>query len=315
VTTLTLKSGDHVELADDEPFELLHAPRGTVGASVRGGTFGRILGSTGASFTAEGFTLRMGPVPTTRIAAIRLVTPMGVVLRGARCEGWIADMGVPETATALDATGMVIGRPAGTLLSAEQGGDGLVIEDMIGRDFHRGLTFGKQHRVLNRAVALSGLRTTGWRGGLGNDCLFDGISYTDADPWRYGRDGDHGDFFHPWTDTGWATHGLTLRDATFSQGIGYPLMGVYLDDNQNRMGFHGTLLERVTVMSGHGQGFLLENVHGALRDCMTIWSRRGSRGLDDARDTPRFNLNKGSRVSMAGCVGPVVVEAGSEIVA
>ena len=49
----------------------------------------------------------------------------------------------------------------------------------------------------------------------------------------------------------------------FTQGEGEALLGIYLDDNLNNLGFENVVIDNNLIYNGDSQGIRLENVNGA----------------------------------------------------
>ncbi|MDQ2878624.1 MAG: right-handed parallel beta-helix repeat-containing protein, partial [Pseudomonadota bacterium] len=111
----------------------------------------------------------------------------------------------------------------------------------------------------------------------------------DSSPWNFGGTGDHGDRIHIWSDDQVVT-GVVIKNNLLEQGKGAPMLGIYLDDNTNALGFRDVVISHNTVIDGTGQGLRLENTSGTVFDNTLTWSGTG----DAYHDTPRIQVTGGS---------------------
>jgi parallel beta-helix repeat protein len=197
-------------------------------------------------------------------SAVRIVDSSNVGIVNSKLEGGPAVNGVPPSTEAggLDATGNVLGLPAGRAITVT-GSSAVRIENNNISEFHKGIVFADVKGVVVRGNEIHDLRTTPLSGGNVSDILVEKNYFHDSTPWRLGGTGDHGDFVHFWTvptkQTGPST-GIDIRDNYFAQGAGAALLGIYLDDNQNGLGFAGVNISKNTIYNGDRQGIRLENV-------------------------------------------------------
>jgi hypothetical protein len=122
----------------------------------------------------------------------------------------------------------------------------------------------------------------------------------DSNPVRLGGTGDHADFIHFWTQpttTTAPTSNLVIRGNLMDQNNGAAIMGVYLDDNRNGIGFQEVTIEANVIITGNGQGIRLENAQGRVVDNVLLQKGDAS---SDPRNAPTAVLRDASVISFAG---------------
>lgn len=171
-----------------------------------------------------------------------------------------------------------------------------------------GCDLGESHKgiVLNNSSALRLLRNdihdtrTGQISGAGvSDVVIEANRLYNSRPWNFGGRGDHGDFIHLWTEPKYQSEPSTeivIRDNLIDQADGFPILGIYLDDNGNGLGFKNVDISQNVILNGNGQGVRLERTQGAV---MNNWAVQTSGGPGDA---PSIRLWDGCDVTMAGNV-------------
>ncbi len=92
------------------------------------------------------------------------------------------------------------------------------------------------------------------------------FSSSQANNFGDGGTGDHGDFIHFWTSTSQTvpSTNIVIRDNFLAQGDGTALLGIYLDDNQNLMGFTNVIIEDNVIHNGNAQAIRMEDVNGLI---------------------------------------------------
>lgn len=185
----------------------------------------------------------------------------------------------------------------GALLNGQPAGRGIYVErsqrvTLTGckvSNGHKGVVLYLVRVVTVRDCDVGHVRTGTLSGSaLMGPVVIEGNRLHDSNPVNYGGTGDHGDFLHLWTDPRvWAypMRDVTIRGNILDQGSGFPIMGLYLDDNGNGLGFRDVLIEGNVILSGHGQGILLENVEGLVRGNLQLQASG-----KDYRDAPSVRI-------------------------
>jgi hypothetical protein len=120
----------------------------------------------------------------------------------------------------------------------------------------------------------------------------------DSNPVALGGTGDHADFIHLWTNPATLaapTVGVTIRDNLLDQGSGAAIMGIYLDDNRNGLGFRDVVIEANVILTGNNQGIRLEKTQGEISYVIMLQASG-----DDPRNAPGIILADDSAVSVTG---------------
>lgn len=233
------------------------------------------------------------PLATSNGQAVRIIDSADVTIRSAVVVGAVATNGVAQDALNPDATGNVLGLPAGKGVNIERSQRVTVTGSDISL-FAKAITFSEvdQLRVVDND--LHDLRTTPISGVPGDGVTITGNRTWGQRPWRFGADmsdggadGDHGDALHLWTGSK-PVVGLTVTGNSFEAG---PMLGIYLDDNGKGLGFVGVTIERNRIVGGHGEGILLERASGSVAGNHLEWNGAGKQ-LNNA---PRIIATAGSR--------------------
>lgn len=175
--------------------------------------------------------------------------------------GGLSVNGVLPTATKLDSTQDVIGLPAGRAATVAHSSEIQFIDNEI-NTFDRGLVLQDATGLTITGNDIHNLRRTPIDGGDVSQTVISGNYLHDLHPWNWGY-GDHADFIHIWTvpslQSG-ASAGLIIKDNYLAQGSGTAVLGIYLDDNSNGLGFSGAQITGNVIYNGNGQGMRLENL-------------------------------------------------------
>lgn len=243
-----------------------------------GATLASLTLSACEGVTVEGVNVRLQPNEATvsSTSAVRVVKSRAITLKGLTVRCGLAIVGLPQDASPnvprAPYGDSIIGLPIGRGLTLD-GCDDVTVE---------GCDFGASHKgiVLNNSRGLRLIRNnvhdtrTGQISGAGvSDVLIEGNRLSASRPWSYGAKGDHGDFIHLWTDPKYQpgpSEGVTIRGNLLDQADGAPIMGIYLDDNGNNLGFVGARVMNNLIIGGHDQGIRLERTRGVVSgNCST----------------------------------------------
>ena len=303
----TLKAGDTLQLAAGNYGQLVLANLNFgSGVTIKGGSFTSIALSRVSGVTFDGAAVSFQPTATSdnNAQAIRVWDCDRVTITNAKVTGGLAVNGVAQSAKLLDATGNVLGLPAGKGVTFESSRDCAITNSDISL-FHKGITFSGSNLTIS-GNDIHDLRTTPISGSAVSGLVITGNHSWDSHPWNYGGAGDHGDRIHIWTDKT-AMTGVVIKDNLLEQGRGDPMIGIYLDDNGKGLGFPGAVVSGNTIIDGTGQGMLLENVSGTVANNTLVWSGTGTA----ANNTPRFQITgKSHDILFTGNSGNVAIVAG-----
>lgn len=222
----------------------------------------------------EALAVRFKPTATTLSyhSAVRFFQCEGVVLRGSSLIGGPAVNGVPQDAIKLDSTGNVTGLPTGYGLWLHQCRDVIVTGNALSA-FFRGVVLADVDGLSMTNNDITDLRTSPITGGDVDNVTIERNHLGGSTPWRYGLPGgDHGDYIHLWTVPARATRAIrsgaskkiVIRDNFLEQGAGQPMMGIYLDDNNLRIGFENVLIEGNVILNAMRQAIQVECTTGRI---------------------------------------------------
>lgn len=196
-------------------------------------------------------------------SAVRFFQSQRMTLRYSVLLGGFAVNGVPQSATALDATGNVIGLPAARGVTA-QDCQSVTIENNDISIFHTGLSPSNVSGLTITGNTIHDLRTSPITGGGVNDVLIENNHLHSSTPWNFGDDGDHGDWIHLWTVAGQSgpTRNVVIRGNFCDQHGKGALLGIYLDDDGRGIGFTEVDIRNNVVANADRQAIRLEKVKG-----------------------------------------------------
>lgn len=303
-----LKPGDTMKLAAGDYGRLVLANLDFgAGATIQGGSFSGIALSRVSGLNIDGATVNLKPTTTSdnNSQAIRIWSSDHVAITNSKVTGGLAINGVAQSAKSLDASGNVLGLPAGKGINVESSRNVLIENNDISL-FHKGVTFSDVTNLTITGNDIHELRTTPISGAAVAGLVITANHSWDSRPWNFGGNGDHGDRIHIWTDTT-ATTGVVIADNLLEQGNGQAMLGIYLDDNGRGLGFPDAVITGNTLIDGQGQGILLENVSGTVTGNTLIWSGTGTA----QNNTPRIQVTaKSHDIVFADNRGDVAMVAG-----
>jgi len=304
----SLKAGDTLQLAAGNYGSLTLANLAFASSvTIKGGSFTNIALSRVSNLTFDGTTVNFAPTATSdnNSQAIRAWQCDHITITNATVTGGLAVNGVAQSATVLDATGNVLGLPAGKGINFDSSSDCAITNCDISL-FAKGVTFSAVTNLDVSDNTIHNLRTTPISGSALSGLNITGNHSWDSTPWSFGGNGDHGDRIHIWTDKV-AITGVVIANNLLEQGKGDPMLGIYLDDNGKGLGFPDAVITGNTVIDGTGQGMLLENVSGTVTNNTLTWSGTGNA----VNNTPRFQITGGSHnIIFDGNKGDVALVAG-----
>jgi len=222
------------------------------------------------NITVSGVDVHMQPTATSTLwdSAVAIYNSTGIAFTHSTITGAPAVNGVPQTATALDATGNVIGLPTGQGVTVI-GSTGVSLTGNTITDFDRGVNLSNTSSIAIIGNHISDLRQTGIGGGNLSNVTISGNTISDSNPWAWGQAyGDHADFIHIWTSPPAqtsASSNINISDNLISQGAGAPILGINLEaqtatGQTTPVGFSGVTISDNAVILGNAQGMRLENL-------------------------------------------------------
>ena len=237
-----------------------------------------VTGSSGLAF--QNVAVQFTPTATTLSydSAVKIASSSNISFEGVTVTGGPAVNGVdPLTAIALDSTGNVLGYPCARGFFVTGSSDVSIVNAEISL-FHRGIVLSDVSGITIRGNEIHDVRSVAINGADISNAVIENNYLHDINPWKYGLGGDHGDFIHLWTAPATQTSASTniiIRDNYLAQGNGTATLGIYLDDNDNGLGFTGVQITGNLIYNGDHQGLRLENVHDSLVDSNILLQSSG----------------------------------------
>ena len=219
--------------------------------------------------TFENIEVHFVPNATTVAfdSAVKITNSSDIAFVHSDIIGGPAVNGVPETATTLDSTQNVIGMPAGRAMTISNSSNIQILENEIST-FDRGIVLDNVTGLNIIGNEIHDMRRTPIDGGDVSKSVIADNYIHDINPWHWGS-GDHADFIHIWTvpteQTG-PSDGLVIKDNYLAQGSGTAVLGIYLDDNNNGLGFTNAQIVDNVIYNGNAQGLRLESVMNSTVD-------------------------------------------------
>lgn len=251
--------------------------------------------SYSSNITFSDVIVHLEPTTETTIhtEAVRVVNSSGIRIENSEISGGKAISGVTMDTLAggLDSSGNVIGLPTGRGINIYQS-DNVVLDNNDISSFYRGIVMTSVQNVKITNNEIHDLRISPIAGGDVSHVEVSGNHAYNFTPWQFGGSGDHGDFVHFWTvptrQTGASTD-IKVTGNFFDQGSGQAILGIYLDDNRNGLGFTNAVIEQNVIYNGNGQGIRLEYVRDSLISHNSLIQATGA-----ANDAPGVVLRAGS---------------------
>jgi Ca2+-binding RTX toxin-like protein len=251
-----------------------------------------ISGSSNIEFNSVDFDFKPGQETVSWDSAIRIVGSNEITVRNSSITGGPAVNGVPPETEAggLDKTGNVLGLPAGRGITVS-GSSNVTIEQNEISQLENGVVADGTDglKIINNAI--HDLRSSPLRGGNVSNLFVDGNHFYNFFPWKFGGAGDHGDQVHFWTraNQDGPNVNYTITNNFFEQGAGTAMLGVYLDDNGQGIGYENVNISNNIIYNGNLQGIRLEHVISGVIEFNTMLSNSS-----DAADGPTIVLRDGS---------------------
>lgn len=265
-----------------------------------------ISGSDGITFKNVNVDLEPTLTTVTYSSVVRIADSSDIKFLGGVVNSGAAITGVPIGADDLIAGGNVLGLPTARGFTI-QDSSAVTVEGVEIHSAFRGIALAHTTDVVLRNNDIHDLRTSPIVGADNDRLTIEGNHLSSSRPWNWGSD-DHADFIHLWTDPnqGGATTGLRIVNNRIEQGDGVAILGIYLDDNGNKLGFSGATIQGNLVLNGNGQGIRLENVFGSTVKDNTLLQTSGT-----FKNAPGINLTGGSHhVEATGNIAAYVIDSG-----
>lgn len=217
--------------------------------------------SSGLRFEGIDVHLKPGPATVSFSSVVEISRSQDVVFAGGHVSAGPAVAGVAMDAEALERGSNVIGLPTARGFSIS-GSTHVTIEGADISNVHKGIALSDASDIILRGNTIHDVRTSPIVGGGLQRVTIEDNHLSNSNPWRWGEV-DHADFIHLWTSPGrqdGPSDGIRIVGNVIDQGDGVAILGIYLDDNRNGLGFRNALIEDNLILNGNGQGMRLENV-------------------------------------------------------
>lgn len=225
-------------------------------------------------------------------SAFRAASSSDITVKNSSLIGGVAVGGVdPSVDPGEQGNQGINGFPVGRGFNFHQT-DGVTLENNEITSFTTGALFSGVDGITMVGNDIHHTRKTPVNGSDVSNVVITDNSFSDVTPWKFGGLGDHGDFIHFWTSTTQTepSENFLFANNFFNQGDGVAILGIYLDDNNNDMGFRNVTITENVMHNGNAQGLRLEDVIGAQITNNTFIQSPG----DDPRDAPAFFLSDGT---------------------
>lgn len=226
-------------------------------------------------------------------SAFRAASSSNITVKNSLLDGGVAVGGVdPSVDPGQQGNQGINGFPVGRGFNFHQT-DGVTLENNEVTSFTTGALFSGVDGITMVGNDIHHTRKTPVNGSDVSNVVMTDNSFSDVTPWKFGGLGDHGDFIHFWTTPHQTepSENFLFANNFFNQGDGVAILGIYLDDNRNDMGFRNVTITENVMHNGNAQGLRLEDVVGAQITNNTFIQSPG----DDPRDAPSFFLSDGTR--------------------
>jgi len=268
----------------------------------------KVMNSSNLSF--DYIDVAFKPTATTVLfdTAVSIIGSSKIALTNSTVHGGPAVNGVPASATVLDASRNVLGLPTGYGVTVTKSSDITLAHNDVST-FAKGIVLSSVNGIAITENSVHEMRTSVIAGGDVSNAVVDGNHLYHSTPWSYGGKGDHGDFLIFWTTPtqGKPSDNITITNNFIDQGKKSPLLGIYLDDNNNKTGYTNVNISNNVIANGNALALLLENVKGTVSNNTLIQPR-----ATDYHSIPGILLKTGSQIDLVdNILGRVTVYNGS----
>lgn len=249
-----------------------------------------VMNSGGINFVGVNVDYTPDATTMTFSAAVKVTDSADITIKGGVINSGAAVSGVTADATKLDGTGNVIGMWTARGINIH-GSKDVVVDGVEITKVFRGITMGESENVTIKNSYIHNVRTSHIVGADLDGLTIENNHLEEAHPFKWGTI-DHGDFIHIWTDPSdqtTATKNIKITGNFIEQGNGTAILGIYLDDNRNKLGFDNVTISNNVILNGDGQGVRLENTFNSVVSNNTMLQTSGT-----TKDAPGIILTDGS---------------------
>lgn len=229
-------------------------------------------------------------------SALRISSSQGVEISAFKITGGVAIAGSSPDVLPTDPRpgDAIIGLPIGRGMTVENSTDVKVLSGSISK-FHKGIVLANVKGLVIKQNDLSDFRTSPIVGGNVSHAEISENKLSCSRPWKFGGNGDHGDFIHLWTVEGKQTgpsDKIVIKNNLIDQAEGDAILGIYLDDNNKGLGFSNVVIEGNIILNGNAQGVALERVQGVVSENLLLQTS------GTAKQGPSILLRAGCNVNV-----------------
>jgi hypothetical protein len=220
--------------------------------------------SSGLTFQNIAVDMAATATTTTFSSAVYVQNSSAIAFSGGWFKAELSITGVAQDspAAAADSSRNVLGLPTARAFTIDHS-NGVTIDHADITQVFRGIVLVGSSNLQITNNNIHDIRTTPIAGQVSSQVTIDGNHLSNSRPWNWGTGGDHADFIHLWTDPAQQsspTTNIVITNNLLDQSDGTSILGIYLDDNTNHIGFSNVSINNNTVMTGVSQGMRLENV-------------------------------------------------------
>ncbi len=252
-----------------------------------------VVGSRGLDFV--GVNIDFTPTASTlaHSSALKISKSSDVSFTDGKIEGGPAVNGVSQDAPVgtSDGTGNVLGLYTGRGVTIEWS-EGVAIQNTEISALMKGVVLTEVSGLRLVDNEIHHTRTGMITGTDVSNAVIEGNNIYSSNPHNFSGAGDHADFIHLWTDPARqtsASENITIRNNLIEQDDGQAILGIYLDDNGNGLGFKNVIISNNAILNGNYQGMRLENVFDSSVTNNTLLQTSG-----EAKTAPAILLRNGS---------------------
>lgn len=229
-------------------------------------------------------------------SALKVTNSSQITVRNSTFEGGDAVAGIPsDSEPGSQGASGIMGEPIGRGMTIGWSSD-IIIENNDVSHFTKGIVLNDVADLTVSQNEIHDLRSSPLTGSVNSNIIIEENYFHDFYPWSLGGQGDHGDYVHLWTvaDQDVPVSDITIRNNFFSEGDGESLLGIYLDDNTNDVGFENVLIEGNLIHLGDSQAIRLEDVNGGEVVRNSLLQSSG-----EANDAPGIGLHDSSNLTIS----------------
>lgn len=223
-------------------------------------------------------------------SALKFSNSSNVAVRNSVFEGGLSVAGIPaDSEPGTQGAKGILGEPIGRAVTFQYT-DNIVFENNEVSIFDNGIALINVNNATIAQNEVHHLRTSALVGGALNDILVEDNHFHSSHPWNFGGAGDHGDYIHFYTRPGQdgLSKNITIRNNVLEEGDGTSLLGIFLEDSADGIGYSNVNITGNVINTGNAQAIRLEDVDGGSVSNNTLLQSSGG-----SKDAPGISLHDG----------------------